>query len=166
MKEDINKELSDASFLSKMKGQKEGFELPDNYFHHLQVDMMQQLQEEEQEVAPAAEKLGVWQRWDIFSLPKLSFGLLGMALVAMITVGVLKDEGGVEQLAMEELSDEDLYEYLDTNIESFDLESLATLTDDFELGFITEGIETDQLDAYLDSRIDDLDDEDLDYLFN
>ena len=175
MKKDTShkEELEKISpLLAKLKKEDPGLKVPANYFHNMQVDVMQQLKEEIHQNAPAeptSTTTGTpW--YAIFFSPKLALAFSTL-LVIGIAVYWFSQPGSQpksEFIAMDDLSQEEILEYIEENISFFEAEDLAEVAPSpGNESAIFQNVELDDeaVDEYLDKIIDDLDEESFENIF-
>jgi len=161
MKDDINKELKGLSpKLAKLKKSADVPEVPKNLFHNMQQGVIQELKREVKK-SPARQK-EVWWRFIFKPVPALAFA----TFLALIAVGIFFNNQTVEeQFAVEDLSEEEILVYIDSNIDDFESASLLEITDEEEQYLLDSNIDDAELNEYLDSNFDDLDDDTFEHLF-
>jgi hypothetical protein len=161
-----------SPLLAKLKQEQPELEVPRNYFHNMQVDVLHQLKEElaqQGENSDASPATGnPW--YQIFFTPRFALAFSTL-LVVGIAVFWFTRESPINQqevLAMDDISQEEILSYIENNIAAFDADELvevapmtATSTDIFQ------DVELDEeaVDEYLDKIIDDLDDESFENIF-
>ena len=167
-KKEIIDELEQmAPFLSKMKAEKEGFEVPPQYFRQLKADLLLQN-------APKAKNAPY--RWSIFK-----DGIFGVAtyrvvlslasLAILIGVGLYwinqKDGLSSPMAALDSLSIAEIVQYVDANLDDFDFEMLVnTIDGPIDIDVIpTEQLEEELIDELYESLIDDIDLHEMEDLF-
>lgn len=164
MKEDFKKELENiAPNLMKIKKQQlnEKADLPSNFFHNMQLDVLNQLKTES---AAFAEKPKVEQKnWFAFlQKPQIALAF-GIGLMLLVAGVFLMKNTAVEPLQLAELTEEEVLEYIAQNIEDFDAVSLTEISDediDFEIDLNEE-----ELDLFLEESLDQIDEADFENLF-
>lgn len=161
MKDDINKELEGLSpKLSKLRKSAEVPDLPKNLFHNMQQSVIKELKTEVKNYpTPQREP---WWRFIFKPVPALAFA----SFLALIAVGILLNtEKNTEQYAIEDLSEEEILAYIDSNIEDFESASLIEITDNGDDLFIDSNYNDDELNDYLDKNFENLDDDTFEQLF-
>lgn len=168
-KDEIRKELEELSpFLSKMKKEKEGFEVPANYFKQLPDLIMDRIQEEEApsySTAPTTNWLDqIIERIQLLLQPQYAMALASVAILIVASIfffGQNDDLANATTLA--EVSDDEISSYVMNNVEEFEMDLLMEVMDEEVLEEELEN-ESSGDDNYLDDIIDDLSDEELEEL--
>jgi hypothetical protein len=168
-KDEIRKELEELSpFLSKMKKEKEGFEVPTNYFKQLPDLIMDRIQEEEApsySTAPTTNWLDqIIERIQLLLQPQYAMALASVAILIVASIfffGQNDDLANATTLA--EVSDDEISSYVMNNVEEFEMDLLMEVMDEEVLEEELEN-ESSGDDNYLDDIIDDLSDEELEEL--
>ena len=161
-KNEIREELENLSpFLSKMKEEKEGFEIPRNYFKSLPNRVFEKLGNEPSPLAISEKSsLGFWSNPFQFIL-KPRYALAFATLSLLVTAGIFWTNNSTETAPLADLTSEEIQTYISNNIYEFD-EALFLESD---LGFENfESLENAESDEFLNNIIDDLDIEDLEEL--
>lgn len=167
--DDIKKELEELSpFLSKRKKEKEGFEVPTNYFRKLPDLIMDRIQEEEtlsSSSAPTTNWLDhIIERIQLLLQPQYAMALASIAIFIMVSIFFFEQDNallGANTLA--EVSDEEINSYVMDNLEEFEIDLLMDAIDEENLEKEIES-ESSSDDDYLDNIIDDLSDKELEEL--
>ncbi len=172
-KNEIKKELEEiAPFLNDIKKEKSGFQVPDNYFKEMQNQVIQQLNESPAEKHSNPSVFLVIKENSIQTIRLLAqprYALRAASFVLVLTVAAifyfqLADRNNPNEF-LTDISAEDMYEYVNENIDEFELEEIMEYAEvegeEFYESFDTKDIE---LDNYIDEIIDDFDIEELDEL--
>ena len=161
MKENINKELEGLSpKLSKLRKSVEVPELPSNLFHNMQQIVIQELKTEVKK-SPALQK-EAWWKFIFKPVPALAFA----SFMALIAVGIFfNNETATEVLAIDNVSDDEILAYIDSNIEDFESTSLIEITEDGDELFLDTNYDDDEVNDYLDNNFDNIDDDAFEQLF-
>lgn len=164
MKEDFKKELENiAPNLMKIKKQQpaEKADLPANFFHNMQLDVLNQVKSES--AAFAEKPKVVHKNWFSFlQKPQISLAF-GIGLMLLVAGVFLVKNTAVEPLQMAELTEEEVLEYIAQNIEDFDAVSLTEISEeyiDFEID-----LDEEELDLFLEESLDQIDEADFENLF-
>ena len=173
-REEIREELEQLSpLLAKMKEEDPGFRVPENYFQQLPDEIMARMeQEKSQEASPSIQ--ASW--WDQFlhSLqfllqPRYAMALAAILLLIVAGIWWLRPTETVYtgDIAWNKVSSEEITNYIANNIQDFEAELLFKATPGLDQQSILHGTDIDNatLDNYLEDIIDDLEVEDLEYLF-
>lgn len=166
LSEDILKELEGlAPNLSRLNKADDGFRVPPAYFREMEREL--------------AGKLGVGQkRQPVFgrflsSLARVlehrtAYRLAAIGLVVAAGVWLLWPAGSTRDVAMDEVSVEELHAYISDNLDDFEMDLLYELASsegsETELNIPSDFSEGEEFDQYLDEMIDDLDLSDLEDL--
>lgn len=174
MKKDTShkEELEQLSpLLARLKKEDPGLKVPRNYFHNMQVEVLQQLKEEMGESPAHADSPAVRSPWyKIFYTPKfaLAFSTLLVLGVAVFWFTRPVQQSTTDVLAMDDLSQEEILYYIEENIGSFETDELVEVASADDTGTdIFQEVELDDqaVDEYLDKIIDDLDEESFENIF-
>lgn len=161
-----------SPLLAKLKKEEPQMEVPHNYFHNMQVDVLHQLKEEIGQqgknvgASPAADT--PW--FQFFFTPKVALAFSTL-LVAGIAVFWFTQDSPINQqevLAMDDLSQEEILSYIENNIAAFEADELvevAPMTNTSTDIFQEVELDDEAVDEYLDKIIDDLDDESFENIF-
>jgi hypothetical protein len=165
----LKEELRDLSpLLSKLKeGEQPEPKLSGNFFHNMQVEVLNKIKEdlEPNSATRPTEKSTPW--YHVFLQPRFA---LACAAIIAVGLGVFwwtsPGKQAVDTLALEDVSQEEILNYIQENISSFEAEELATIGNTGEVDLL-QGVELDDkaVDEYLDKIIDDLDEESLENIF-
>ena len=166
--EDIRKELEELSpRLLKMKEQGDGFRLPDDYFQHIQKEVLEKVQGNPQVTAP--KNIGWLDRFfeplQFLFQPRWTLALASIAL--LITLGAVwlyqsQPVAGSELSAeLAKLDPESLNAYIQANLHEFDTETLLEFASNQENQPSFEDLTPEDLDQYLDDVIQEMDAEAL-----
>lgn len=166
---EIKKELEEiAPMLGKLKDEKSSFRVPENYFQDMQEDVFSKLNTVvEEEKVPS-----FWEKFIIDSIATLQLLLqpkpiLRLAAVALvITAGVYifqkGPQAGGQQEYLADISSEEVMEYVNDNIDDFELADVVEAADINGEGlYSVPEIEDEISDEYLDEIIDDFEIEEL-----
>ena len=165
MKEDFKKELENLSpNLAKLKAQQSADkpELPANFFHNMQVEVLGKLKEEMQPVGQVEKAKPTSSWWTFLLKPQMSI-VFATGLILVVAGIFWIDSTMVEKTAFAELSEEEILEYIDENIEEFDALSLTEITEE-EIDF-ENNLEEEEIDNFLEENIDQINDSDFENLF-
>lgn len=165
MNEDFKKELERLSpDLAKLKSQQsvEKPELPANFFHNMQVEVLEKLKEELQPANQTKKVKPQFVWWNFLFKPQVSIAFA--TAVILITGGIFWMQNPmVEKPVFAELSEEEILEYIDDNIEDFDAVSLTEIAnEEFDL---ENDLEDEEINQYLEENIDLMDETDFENLF-
>jgi hypothetical protein len=168
-KEKIREELEQWSpRLAKLKDDPQTpFQLPENYFHRLTQEIMEQVSLEPKPATPPRPGAArPWRQWLSGLLtPRLATGLAAVALLLAAALLWLRPPAGPGELpAAAELTTQEMTDYIAAHIDDFELEMLAEAAED-EGTMSLQRTESEELDLYLDEIIDELELEDLQELF-
>ena len=166
-KEAIKKELEGLSpFLSKELKKETGFETPRNYFHNLQLDIMQQVREEiaEEKVTTSEKEPSVsWLHTLKSYLFQPQYALAFSAIIAIvISTSLLLQPSEADCLSpLCDLTMEEASQFIDDNIEDFSMDMILEVTANEEeplnLLDLLEGIENEEIDEYLEDMMEEED---------
>jgi len=165
MKDDINKELEGLSpKLAKLKKSTAVPEVPKNLFHNMQQGVIQELNKDF-EKSPVQHK-EAWWKFIFKPIPSLAFA----SFLALVAVGIFFNNQPVEEgFAIEEevenLSEEEILAYIDSNIDDFESASLLEITDEEDEYLMDSNIDDATLNEYLDNNSEYLDDDTFEHLF-
>ena len=166
MDNNINKELEGLSpELAKLRKSVKAPEVPKNLFHNMQQSVIQELKTEV-ENSPASQK-EPWWRFIFKPVPSLAFA----TILALVAVGIFYNSSTTNEQFVEEtfitddLSDEEILAYIDSNIEDFESTSLIEITEDEDELFLDTNYDDDEVNDYLDSNFDNIDDDAFEQLF-
>ncbi len=165
----IKKELQEiAPMLAQLKGQKEGFEVPNLYFDKLEQNIFARIKAEEEAESWSAATPKATSKSQLTPIQKISNWLMrpqiaisfSLALVAVLAIGIFvfptNDTNG--ELA---ISDEEALEYIENNIDLFSEELIFETmeTDLAEMDFSTEfNVNEEELNEYIEEYwIDEID---------
>lgn len=165
MKEDFKKELESLSpNLAKLKAQQSAdkLELPANFFHNMQVEVLGKLKEEMQQIGQVEKAKPISKWFDFLLKPQISLAF-ATALVLIIAGIFWIKNPVVEKPAFAQLSDEEILEYIGENIDDFDAVLLTEITDE-EIDF-DNVLDEEEINQYLKENIDQMDDSDFENLF-
>ncbi|MFK8007801.1 MAG: hypothetical protein AB8H03_15590 [Saprospiraceae bacterium] len=168
-KKEIQDELEKlAPSLSKLK-KEEVFDMPENYFNQLPEQILNQIdfsktKTTEKTVSTSSSS---WldqftERLAIFFQPKMAIGFAMMImLLAIASTFILNETNGyVSPIA--DLTSDELENYVETNIDDFEVQELLNvLGNEEEVSWTEMEIEDEDLDEYLEGIIDDIDASDL-----
>lgn len=159
---EVKKELEDiAPFLAELKARKKESKddsIPEGYFEDFRANFFEQLKAETEEAPIQSAKL-ISLSWRSIAVAA-SVAVLVISFLASNTFFNADDQAN----GFADLSMEDMYNYLDDNIEEFEMDELATIVlenevDDFGIIDVDEDfIDEEYLE---DEFLDDFDYEDL-----
>ena len=167
MKEEFKKELEGLSpemlKIKHLQGQKQP-DIPANYFHNMQFEVLQKLKTE-REILPektVSEKKSVlaWLRKAMS--PQLTWAF-GIGLVLIVAGGIFMTRQASESVGFAQLTDEEILNYIDNNIEDFDALSLLNMTD--EEIFFENDLDEKSVNEYLENNLDQIDETTFENLF-
>lgn len=157
MKEEIRKELEEiAPRLARLQRPEDVPPVEGRYFHNLQVDVLQAYRENQTNPNKQTKESG-W--WSFLSLPKRPAMAIAFASVAMLVVAILWFwPTPLQEGAFAELKTEDIYLYIEDNVEDFEVELLI------QVGLTSQGslfqdMEKDGLEEYLMDEIQEWDED-------
>lgn len=158
MKEEIRKELEDiAPRLALIQRPDDVPPVGETYFHNVQVEALQTYREHRASM-PGKSAADGW--WSFLSLPRRPAMAIAFASVCMLVVSVfwLWPETPQEN-AFAELKTEEIYSYIEENIDDFEIELLmhSGLTSQRTL---FQGLEQDGLEDYILDEIQEWDEDD------
>ncbi len=161
MKDNINKELEGLSpKLAKLRKVGEVPEVPKNLFHNMQQSVIQELKGEVK--TSTVPQKNPWWKAIFKPVPALAFA----TFLALVAAGIFfNTEKATEQFAIEDISEEEILAYIDSNIEDFESASLLEITEDEDDLFIDSNYDDDELNEYLDNNFENLDDDAFEQLF-
>lgn len=168
MKKDnnIKSELKEiAPSLADKLGQKDGFQLPDNYFTFLTESVMEQVTLEPTPIQPRA-KSGL-RKFSLLYNYKLIGSLAAIIVVAFAVFSIFLSEGHQqESIVLADISPEEAALYIENHIEDFE-ESLfiavtpeESILEDQEQLYFNES----EINEYLEDIIEEIDEETLEKL--
>ena len=174
-KEKIKQELDEMSpLLSKLKEKNASpFQVPANYFQSLQEEVMRQVAFEKVENPVIAEpqpnwldRLGEQLQWLLQTRYAMAFATVIILIVAGILYVQPEPVTDSAQVAMSELSAEEITAYISTNIEDFETGLLVeAMGEEVDPNLLpTPELKEDELNEYLDEIIDEIDLEELEDL--
>lgn len=176
-KQAIQKELEDISpFLAEIKKGKQAFQVPEDYFHKMQNEVLDQIKHNSSSAAPSQtffQKIitDSIRTIQLLIQPRYIIQVATFALLIAAGIYFLKPESNISpndktsSVFLADVSIEEINEYIEANIDDFELEELIDMaaieTDDFYDA--TESIQTtdQELDEYIDGIIDEFDIEEL-----
>ncbi len=177
-KQEIRDELKEISpFLYKMKEKDSPFKVPDHYFNNFSNQVLEQLK---QETAESPQKKDIWNLnfivqafQDQLALLFQSRLVIGLASVVILAVAAWilypsgPDQTAVDNLSFASLSVEEIQNYIDDNLETFDEETFKELAhENSNISLLpAEVVGAEEIDQYLDQMIEEMDAEDLEELF-
>lgn len=165
MDKEIKKELQEMnSFLAKEKIE-DGYDVPANYFNNLQLDLIQKLDIKNEDIAETKSTSFLSRLKESFLSPR---PLLGMATAALFALGLffwLQPNDTNTQLALNDLSNEEIQEYIAYNIDDFDVDLISTISTTAHTDIFSNEFEDGQIDEYLENNLDEFDDQLFDELF-
>lgn len=174
-KKQILEELEELSTsLAKLKGEDAGFRVPQNYFSELPDQVMNRIKKEAEEKPSMSTSLSEWinqlsQQLQWLLRPQYAMALASVAVLLIAGIWWMSkaNEGSISELdPLASLSQDEIVDYIDENIEHFKLEILAETEMAASDVNIVPGIpfEDEAVEEYLDEIIDELDDKDLEEL--
>ena len=168
-KKEIQDELEKlAPSLSKLK-KEELFDIPENYFNQLPEQILGQIDfsknktvEETVSTSPASSWLDqITERLATFFQPKMTIGFAMMIMLGVTSVFILNDTN-VSVTPIADLTANELENYVEANIDDFEVQELLNVLGNEEVVSWTEmEIDDEDLDGYLEEIIDDIDASDL-----
>ena len=170
---DIKKELEDLSpMLSKMREQKENpFQVPPNYFQSMQNEVFRQIASEqktpEQVTAPNwVDQLIGQLQWLL--QPRYAMALATVAVLLIAGIFYLQPTANLPstEVALNDLTEDDITTYISSHIEDFDATLLVEAIPEEEDASLlpTPELEDEEIEEYLQDIIDDIDLEELEEL--
>ncbi len=165
--DEIKKELEEVSpFLANLE-KANPFKVPVNYFDSLSDDLASELfAKEEQSISPERKRSwldGIINNFAALFTPRYAFGLASL-LVLLIAGMLFFNDSSTPMLAMEDLSSDEMQEYVNNNLDDFDEEMIMQIAaEEFKLD-VFETIEEKELDSYIENFIDELDESELEEL--
>lgn len=150
---EIQDELTEISpFLAKMRGESDGFNVPDNYFDYLSESIMEQVK-----LTPkldSVERPTVNDPWYAFLFNRKLFAGLATFSVLLVTAMFLFNQpANGNELA--DISSEEAESYIANNLEEFEL--TLFLEADLLSEISEEEFEESEIDQFLEDNIDELD---------
>lgn len=133
-REEIQKELQELSpFLSKLKAKEQKPAVPENYFHALPDQIWEQIK-----LQPAPERVvkqkGIWERLvhalQIILQPRVAVSLATFAVLLIAGLYFLKPATSATTVNGNELTAEEITNYINENLHEFDTELLIQATAD------------------------------------
>ncbi|HMR42196.1 MAG TPA: hypothetical protein PKC40_00110 [Saprospiraceae bacterium] len=175
-KNGLREELESLSpFLRKLKEKETGMQAPENYFKELPDRVLSQIREEIRTKAAPQKPGSSWVdnciqyiQWFLQPRAAVAFGVVLLGIIAgVIFWNYEKTTPAPPIAAMEEVSSEELYDYLESNIEDFDSELLLELGwSEQQPGFFNEfDFDVNDINDYLEENIDEIDHRTLENLF-
>ncbi len=147
MKTEIKEELIEMdSILSKFDNEKV-FLAPDDYYDRMQKAVLKNI-----ENAGKKQHRIVGLRW-----------MMGIAASLVLILGIVFMMGRTST-KKNALSIEEVYEYLDENVDMLDDEAITNIAKDYNMNF-DDLYYSDDLNEYLEENIDDISEEDLEQIF-
>lgn len=164
----VREELEGLSpLLAKMKKEPDGFKAPDHYFERLTEAVMEQVRYEPAVQTPAK---AAWYEPLVSAIrrlprPRYAMGLAGIAILIAVALRWLNPPAATP--AWSEISTEAMTEYVERNIQEFELDLLVELAPDLERRSILSGtdLEEEALNGYLEEMLDEVEMEDLEEIF-
>ncbi len=157
MKEEIKKELEEiAPRLARLQRPEDVPPVEGSYFHNLRVDVLQAYRERKNTAVEEA-KGPAW--WSFLSLPRRPAMALAFASLAMLVVTLFwLWPAPPQEDAFAELKMEEIYSYIEDNIDDFEVELLmqSGLTSQNSL---FQDLEEDGLEDYLLDEIQEWDED-------
>lgn len=173
-KERIKKELEELSpLLSELKAKADNpFQVPTNYFQSLQDEVLRKVAQERVETKKEVPVSG----WLDQLIEQLQWLLQPRYAMAMVTVAILivagifffqPSDDAFSDMAMSELTEEDIADYIASNIEDFEVDLLVeAMGEEVDPTLLpTPALEEEDLEEYLDDIIDEIDLEELEEFF-
>lgn len=174
--DNVQEELESLSpFLAKLRKEDPGFKVPEGFFQHLTGEIMEQVR-----LMPApmvdSGKGGAkaWRPpfiavWRMLRQPGYALALASVIVLVMAGLFWLRPQPGnyAGSVAWSDISTQEMTEYVEENIQEFELELLVELAPGLEQRSILSGtgIETDMLDEYLEDILNEVEIEELENLF-
>jgi len=161
MKDDIKKELEGLSpKLAKLRKPAAMPEVPKNLFHNMQQGVIQELKTEVEQTS--VQQKEPWWRFIFKPVSALAFA----TFLALVGVGIFLNNPTADgQFAIDDLSEEEILAYIDSNIDDFESASLLEMTDEEDQYLLDSNINDAELEEYLNNNFDDLDDDSFEQLF-
>lgn len=159
MSDEIRKELEEiAPRLAKLQRPEDVPPVAGNYFHNLKIDVLQAY--DERKVVPGQTDRSGW--WSFLALPKrpamaMAFATLTLLVVATILMWPEKQEADV----FAELKTEEIYSYIEANIDDFEVELLMQ-SGLASQNSLFQGLEADGLEDYILDEIQEWDEDEWD----
>ena len=160
LNKDIQDELQDISpLLAKMRKEEDGFSVPEDYFDYLSNSVLEQIKLEPKSSITKKEK--VRSPWFAFLIkPRFAISLTTVTLILGVVFWNNFQMGINNQLT--EISSQEIESYVASNLEEFETELFMNETLIEELGEIQ--IEGELIDEYIETVIDEIDEETLEQL--
>ena len=158
MKPEIRRELEElAPGLAKLDRPDLTPELPDNYFHNLTVEVLQQARD--RAPAPNTPAGAPRRKWSWWFRPGLALATVSAAIALVVVFWPQGSTMSWEE-ALAEFETDQLEAYISDNIEEFDEENLAraVLTSEESSGLFDD-IEGSNLENYLEENSSEWDEE-------
>ena len=161
-KDEIRKELKELSPGLQRLPDKDGFEVPHNYFKQLPDQIMARV-EEEQEKAKV-NWISVVDDW-FATLLHRRYALALATALGLVVVATVLWPGSASTPAVVEITADDAYQYALANLSEFEqaIQSTDGLLEDMEINFL-DAADPSELDEMLDEMLDELDGVDLETL--
>jgi hypothetical protein len=164
-KHEITKELKDiAPRLSELKKEKEGFQVPENYFGQMQREVFERINKDAELTVVTKNPRTI----PLFRQPRFWLKVAGFALVlATATLLLLPDNNGHTDNYLAGFTPDEATEYINNNLDEFDLEDMLEVAqlDPVELftpdNAAASDLPQEVLDEYIDEILDDFDLEEL-----
>lgn len=167
-KHEIRKELEQiAPKLSELNEHNDGFKVPENYFGQMQEAVMERIKSDTNLEVIHPQPTGILK----ILQPRILLRVAGFALViAMAAYFLLPGGNGDSSAYLAELSPEEASEYVQNNLDEFDLDDMLEVAqlDPTELfsseTLLLEEVQEKDMEQYIDDIIDDFDLEELEEL--
>lgn len=143
MEDNLHKELAELSpLLNDLRKKKEGFKVPDGYFEQLQVNVLTQLQEEKPPIVVSnpisvnAKHPSLWEQflmqleWLIRPRYAVAFGSVALLIAASWYLFKSNDTINDNCTTLACVSDTEIEQYIEENIEDFETEQLWQSSED------------------------------------
>lgn len=156
MSDEIRKELEDiAPRLAKLQRPEHVPPVAGNYFHNLKIDVLQTY--EQRKAAPFRTDRSGW--WSFLALPKRPAIAMAFATLTLLVVAtVLMWPEQQEKDAFTELKTEEIYAYIEANIDDFEVELLMQ-SGLAPQNSLFQGLEEDGLEDYILDEIQEWDED-------
>jgi hypothetical protein len=173
-KEDILNELEELSpRLAQIKREEMPLEVPATYFAELQRDVLWQIRQEQRAAAQPETKPAPanWFAWfDFLRRPRYAVAFATLAVLLVAAIWVLAPRAGSSDNglnpAFATLTEAEALEYIEDNVQDFDVELLAQFANlDLLEATATSGWSDEEWDDILDALLDEADIQTLEELF-
>jgi len=158
LEKNLKDELNELSPSLSRLDNKEGFQLPPRYFEKLTEHVMHQVNadtESSTEAQPASWQQSLANFWTTLWQPRLVLGMATVALLILAGTFFFNNQTDNDSmLALSDISDEELSEYLVDHLDGFDQELVNIMGSPTKETLIPSSINDDVLNEYFETVID------------